>query len=268
VLKRAHYWVLGAVVTLTLLLLNLPPVAAGRLRTGIRSLFLPLFGVTGAGQSFVDRASFGTLTRASLISEIERLRQTNQWLQASADQGRDALAENTRLRAMIGWQPRTPWKLRAARVIAREPSTWWRTATIDFGSRDGARPNQPVLTSSGLVGRIREVEPTQSQVALIGDPDCGVSVLISETRDPGILQESRAAPDPEGMVTLRTLQRSPSAMAGHHVVTSGLGGVFPQGIPVGEVVDTRSVDGGLYTEARIRLGSNLNQLEEVWVLMP
>ncbi|MBN8249291.1 MAG: rod shape-determining protein MreC, partial [Verrucomicrobia bacterium] len=98
--------------------------------------------------------------------------------------------------------------------------------------------------------------------------DCGVSVLVAETRDPGIIQESRSAPDPEGLVTMRTLQRSPSAMAGHHVVTSGQGGVFPAGIPVGEIVDTRSVDGGLYTEARIRLGANLNQLEEVWVVMP
>lgn len=267
-LKRAHYWVLGAVVVLTLVLLNLPPLAAGRLRTGVRSLFLPLFGVSGAGQHFVDRVSFSALTRASLISEIERLRQTNQWLQMAVDQGRDTLAENARLRAMVGWQPRAPWKLRAAHVIAREPTTWWRTATVDYGARDGARPNQPVLTSAGLVGRLREVESTQSQVSLIGDPDCGVSVLVAETRDPGIIQESLSAPDPEGLVTMRTLQRSPSAMAGHHVITSGLGGVFPAGIPVGEIVDTRSVEGGLYTEARIRLGANLNQLEEVWVLMP
>jgi len=268
VLKRAHYWVLGAVVALTLVLLNLPPLAAGRLRTGIRSLFLPLFGVSGAGQSFVDRASFSALTRASLISEIERLRLTNQWLQVAADQGRDALAENDRLRALISWQPRAPWKLRAANVIAREPTTWWRTATLDFGSRDGARPNQPVLTSAGLVGRLREVEPTQSQVALIGDPECGVSVVVVETRDPGVIQESRSAPDPDGLVVMRTLQHSPATMAGHHVVTSGLGGVFPAGIPVGQVVDTRSVDGGLFTEARIRLGANLNQLEEVWVVAP
>ncbi|MCW5557524.1 MAG: rod shape-determining protein MreC [Verrucomicrobiae bacterium] len=268
VLKRAHYWVLGAMVTLTLVLLNLPPLAAGRLRTGIRSLFLPLFGVAGAGQSFVDRASFSALTRASLITEIERLRITNQWLQVAADQGQDALTENARLRAMIGWQPRAPWKLRAARVIAREPTTWWRTATVDFGARDGARPDQPVLTSAGLVGRLREVEPTQSQVALIGDPECGVSVVVSETRDPGIIQESSSAPDPDGFVVLRTLQRSPATMAGHRVVTSGLGGVFPAGIPVGEIVDTRSVDGGLFTEARVRLGANLNQLEEVWVVVP
>ena len=65
---------------------------------------------------------------------------------------------------------------------------------------------------------------------------------------------------------LRTLQHSPGILAGHTVVTSGLGGVFPPGIPVGQVVDTRPAEGGLYTEARVRLAARLNRLEEVWIL--
>lgn len=255
-------------LTLCLVLLNLPPVAAGRIKLGFSTVFLPLFGLAGAGQTFVDQASFASINRTTLIAEIERLRKENDQLQFSADQGREAISENTRLRALLGWQPRSPWKLRAATVIAREPTTWWRTISIDYGSRDGARTNQPVLTNSGLVGRIREVGLTHSQVALIGDPDCGVSAVVSESRDTGIIQESRAAPDGEGLVILRTLQRSPSTMPGHRVVTSGLGGVFPSGIPVGQIVDTRSVEGGLYTEARVRLAANLGQLEEIWVMTP
>ena len=128
--------------------------------------------------------------------------------------------------------------------------------------------NQPVLTGEGLVGRIRAVELTQSKVALIGDPECGVSVIVNETRDNAVIQEARSAAVGDGFVTLRTLQNSPTILAGHHVVTSGLGGVFPRGIPVGEILDTRSVDGGLYTEARLKLAANLNRLEEVWTLTP
>ena len=150
----------------------------------------------------------------------------------------------------------------------RNDTTWWRTVTIDYGSRDGARTNQPVLTSTGLVGRIREVGLTHSQVALIGDPDCGVSAVVSESRDTGVILESRSAPDGEGLVILRTLQNSPATMPGHRVVTSGLGGVFPSGIPVGQIVDTQAVEGGLYTEARVRLSANLGQLEEIWVMTP
>jgi len=267
VFKRAHYWVLGLLVGLTLLLLNLPPTAAGRLKLAVSALFLPLFGLTGTTHSFVDRASYGVLTRETLISELARLRTENQELKLNAAQARDAVAENTRLRALLGWQPQMPWKLRAAHVVGREPTTWWRSVTIDLGSRDGMRVNQPVLTAAGLVGRVRTVRLAQSEVALIGDPECGVSVLVNETRDNGVIQEARAALVSDGLVTLKTLQHSPDLMAGHTVLTSGLGGVFPKGVPVGQVVDARPVNDGLYTEARVRLAANLNRLEEVWVVI-
>jgi rod shape-determining protein MreC len=268
VLKRVHYWTLGAVGVLAVVLLNLPPTAADRLKLAVSALFLPLFGLAGSGQAFVDRASYSALTRTTLIGEIERLRRENEQLQLAAVQGRDAVAENARLRALLGWLPRAPWKLHPAHVVAREPTTWWRNVTIDFGSRDGAHVNQPVLTSAGLVGRIREVGLLYSRVALIGDPECGVSVLVTETRDNGIIQEARSAPTGDGLVVMKTLQPSPSAVAGQTVITSGLGGIFPRGLPVGQIVDTRSMDGGLYTEARVKLAANPNRLEEVWVLIP
>ncbi len=267
-LKRAQSVAVGTVVVLALVLLNLPAGAAGRVKLAVGSLFLPLFGLAGAGQSFVDRASFSLLTRDTLIAEMERLRKENGDLSITAAQARDLLGENNRLRAALGWTNRVPWKTRLTRVIAREPSSFWRGATVDFGTTDGARLQLPVVTRDGLVGRIRAVAPSQSQIALIGDPECGVSVIVAETRDLGILQEARSATAGDGTVTIRLLQNSPAVLAGHHVLTSGLGGVFPRGITVGEIVDTRQVEGGLYTEARVRLAANLNRLEEVFILMP
>jgi len=266
VLKRLHYWVLGFVLALTLVLLNLPPTAAGRLKTAIASLFIPLFGLAGSAQSFVDRASYAAFTRSTLIRELERIGGENQQLRIIQAQGQAALEENVRLRALLGWQPSPRWKLRAAHVVGREPTTWWRNITLDYGLLDGAQIGQPVLTSAGLVGRIRAAGPMHCSVALIGDPECGVSVVISETRDQGIIQEAHSAPVGDGLITLKTLQHSPAILAGQTVTTSGLGGVFPAGIPVGHIVDTRAADGGLYTEARVRLSANLNRLEEVWVL--
>jgi len=264
--SRSFHWVLGLVLTLSVVLLNLPPVAAGRLRVAVSSLFLPLFGLAGSSQSIIDRAAYASLTRNTLIGEIERLRQTNQQLQLADMQGRAALDENVRLRSLLGWQPQARWTLKAARVVGRDPTTWWRTITLDFGERHGARVGQPVLTSDGLVGRIREVYPMTSQVVLVGDNECGVSTVIRETRDQGLIQATAADPIGEGVVLLRTLQHSPGILAGHSVVTSGLGGVFPPGIPVGQVLDTRPAEGGLYTEARVRLAARFNRLEEVWIL--
>lgn len=266
--KRAQYWALGTVLVLTLLLLNLPPTAAGRLKLAVSGLFLPLFGLVGTGQSFVDRASYGLLTRRTLISEVERLKRENEQLRLAATQAQDALTENARLRALLGWQPKTAWKRRPAHVVGREPTTWWRSVKIDLGARDGAQVNLPVITNEGLVGRIRAVGPTHSEVALIGDPECGVAAIVAETRDNGIIQEVSPATVGDGFVSLRTLQNSQSVMAGQKVLTSGLGGIFPKGIPIGEIADARTVDGGLYTEARLKLAANLNRLEEVWVIVP
>lgn len=193
------------------MLLNLPPTAAGRLRVAVSSLFLPLFGLAGSSQSLVDSATYATLTRNTLIGEIERLRLTNQQLQLAELQGRAALDENMRLRSLLAWQPQVRWSYKAARVIGRDPTTWWRTITLDFGERHGAKVGQPVLTSDGLVGRIREIYPLTCQVVLVGDNECGVSALIRETRDQGVIQAMAADPIGEGVVLLRTLQHSPGS---------------------------------------------------------
>jgi rod shape-determining protein MreC len=86
------------------------------------------------------------------------------------------------------------------------------------------------------------------------------------TRDTGVLET--AGPFDSSLLTLSYLPMDANLKPGQNVVTSGLGGVFPQGIAIGKIVDTRQVEFGLYTEARVRLAVNLSALEEVWVLLP
>jgi rod shape-determining protein MreC len=268
VLKRVHYvTALGTVLLLVLGLLNLPATAAARLKLAVSGLFLPLFGAAASAHDFVDQASYKLLPRSTLIQEVRRLEADNVALRLATAQGAEALAENQRLRTQLGALPRGAWKPRLSQVIGRDPTTWWRTVRIDFGARDGAQLNQTVITDGGLVGRISAVEYYHSQVALIGDAECGVSVTVSETRDHGVIKESQATTD-AGIVELTLLQNCPQVMPGHRVITSGLGGVFPRGLPVGTLLDTRTAPGGLYTTARVRLSANLNRLDEVWVLLP
>lgn len=267
-LKRTHYlFALGTVLLLVLVLLNLPAPAAARLKLAVGGVFLPLFGITAGAQSFVDRASYNLLPRDTLVSEVQRLERENAGLKLAAAEGRDAIAENNRLRSQLGALPRGPWKPRLCRVVSRDASTWWRTVLIDFGTRDGAQVNQTVIANGGLVGRISAVGFSHSQVALVGDADCGVSITVAETRDHGVIKGSQSTTD-AGIAELTMLQNCPQVMAGHAVVTSGLGGVFPRGLPVGTILDTRASAGGLYTTARVRLAANLNRLDEVWVLQP
>ena len=151
--------------------------------------------------------------------------------------------------------------------MTRDPANWWRTVEIDLGGRDGISTNLPVLTADGLVGRIASVGMTRSQVILIGDPNCHVSALVKDSaQDTGIL--SASGPLDSSLADLTYLSSSATLKSGQQVVTSGIGGIFPKGIPLGEIVDFRSVEFGLYTQARVKLNVNLGALEQVWVIVP
>ncbi len=149
----------------------------------------------------------------------------------------------------------------------REPANWWRTVQIDLGTRDGVRENLPVLTTDGLVGRIASVSLTRSQVVLVGDPNCRVSALVeNETHDTGII--IGGGPLDSSLLELSHLSSNANLKPGQGVVTSGLGGIFPKGIPIGKIADSRVAEYGLYTEGRVQPAANLGALEEVWVLFP
>lgn len=267
-LKRSHYIALSFVVMLTLVILNLPGQSAARLKLGISSLFLPLFGLASSTQQLAGKAADATLPRRQLIQQNEALRRENQQLKIQLQEASEMARENIRLRQLFAWQQRSNRKVKLANVVLREPANWWRSVQIDLGSRDGMQTNLPVLSVDGhLLGRINSVGYTRSQVVLLGDPSCKVSALVeNEARDTGVIGSS--GPIETTLVEMSRLSRNVTLRPGQNVVTSGLGGVFPRNIPIGKVVDSHLVEYGLYMVARVRLSANLGALEEVWVLMP
>ena len=228
-LKRPHYIALGLVVLLTLVILNLPSQTTARLKLGIGSLFLPLFGLASFRAAAGRRG--GRRRRAAAgIAQAERSPAPRKPAAALAGacRRRKPPRENARLRQLVGWQQQTAWKLKLAKVVLREPANWWRTVQIDLGSRDGLRVNLPVLTTDGLVGRISSVSLTRSQVVLLGDPNCKVSARVeNETRDTGVIGAS--GPLETELVELGYLSRNANLKPGQNVVTSGDGGIFPEG---------------------------------------
>lgn len=268
-LKRPHYIAVGVVVLLALLVLNLPGRATARLKLAIGSLFLPLFGLASGAQQVAGKASDTLLSRSELARQNESLRRENQQLLLQVMQAEEMARENDRLRKLFQWEQQSPWKprLKLAHVILRDPANWWRTLQIDLGSRDGLRTNLTVLTTEGLVGRVHSVSFTRSQVVLVGDPNCKVAALVeNETHDTGVI--GNAGPLDTSLVELSYLSRNATLKPGQNVVTSGLGEIFPAGIPIGKVVDSRLVEYGLYTEARVKLEVNLGALDNLWVLLP
>jgi len=264
--KRKNYLALGAVVLVAVLVLSLPASATSRLKLVISSWFLPLFGLANAAQQLPADLTDDALPRRELLQQINALRHENEQLKTGQLQAAAAARENDQLRALFDWKKQVPWQLELAQVVMRDPANWWRTVQIDRGTRDGLRENLPVLTSDGLVGRISSVRLASAQVVLIGDPNCRVSALVENaTHDIGVLNAS--GPLDPSLVELSYLTSGANLQAGQNVVTSGLGGIFPKGIPIGKVVDSQSIEFGLATEARVKLNANPGALEQVWVLM-
>jgi len=265
--KRPYYIAVALVALLTLLVLNLPSRTSTRLKLALGSVFLPLFGVASGAQQAAARTGDALLPRSELIRVNETLHRQNQELRLQALQAAEISRENERLRQLLGWQKQSPWKVKLARVLSRDPANWWRTIQIDLGSRDGLRENLAVLTTDGLIGRVSVVSLTRSQVILVGDPNCKVPAVVKNPgNDTGIVAGS--GPFDGSFVKFTCFVNSANLKPGQLVVTSELSAIYPQGIPIGTVADAHPAESGLYTVADVKLAARLNSLEEVWVMLP
>ena len=267
-LKRPHYIALGLVLVLTLVILNLPTKTTARLKLGIGSLFVPLFGLANSAQQATGRVADALVPRSELVRQNQLLREENEQLRLQLTRAEGTAGENDRLRELLKWpQKQRRGKYKLGSVVLRDPANWWRTVEIDLGSRNGLSNNLPVLAANGaLVGRISSVSLTRSQVVLLGDPNCKVSARIDNAgRDTGVIGGS--GPLESEFVEVSYLPRSAELKPGQNVWTSGLGGVFPKDILIGLVMDSHPEDSGLYSVARVKLAANLSALEEVWVIL-
>src|SRR5665213_375493 len=170
--KKPKYIVVVIVVLLWVLFFKLPSESMGKFKLVISGLFLPLFGLAASTHETGDRAGDVLTSKTEALRQNRELRRQNQELQISLQQADEVFHENARLRQLIGWPQQSPWKnkLRLARVISRDPASWWRSVEIDLGKRDGVQVNSPVLTTNGLVGRVQSVGDGRSVVVLLGDP--------------------------------------------------------------------------------------------------
>lgn len=266
--KRPHYLALGVVLFTVLVILSLPNRVAEQLKLGIGSLFIPLFGLAGTAHTLADKAQDSLVPRRALLRQIDELKRENQRLQLEKIQWDQVARENEQLRQAFGWLSNSPPKFKLGRVILRDPTDWWRTLQIDLGQRDGIVTNMTVMTTEGLIGRIHHVAYSRAQVVLIGNPDCSVAAFVEESPSKvvdGVITSSASSLD-GNIVKLSYVEGNASLRPGQRVVTSGLGGVYPKGIPIGHVLDASTVGFGMYTEARVKLAADLNHLDHVFVI--
>ena len=158
-----------------------------------------------------------------------------------------------------------------ASVVNRNPTTWFRTITLNRGRQDGVATNDPVIGDLGLVGKIVSVTPTTSEVLLILDGEGQVSALVRGSTGNstfGIVQgnyKRGSRLTSEGNLQM-LFRREDSINVGDLVLTSGLGGVYPKDVPIGQVKEIRLDPSGLLKTAYIQPLVNFDSIEEVYII--
>jgi len=192
----------------------------------------------------------------------ERVRQLEAELQTHAVRAQEA----ERLRELLSLQKAVPLDTVAAEVVGREGVPWFRSMTIDKGEADGVVLDAPVMSPTGVVGRVFAVGPHAARVQVLLDRDSGAGVLVERSRVPGVVtgQVSAQSSGADDLVLEYVPERSDVAV-GDVVVTSGVDGIYPKGLVVGRV---RFVGkgSGLFRDIRVEPSARFDRLEEVLVV--
>ena len=202
----------------------------------------------------------------SIAAENEQLKQRLTEMESELHNARLQATENDRLKALLDLRDEGTYQTVPARVIARDPSIWFNTITINRGTSAGVKVNMPVVSATGIVGRVITVSPWASQVMLVTDEKAGAGAVVGQLGQSGALGSVRGRPD-LGLIEMRYVSGLEQVTVGDFVVTTGQDGIYPPGLNVGEIVDVKNGTATQPHQILIRPGARLDRLEEVAVLL-
>lgn len=192
--------------------------------------------------------------------ENRQLQETIRQLSLQQKQMEEIQQENIRLRQLLSVNELSPIETVGARVVARTPDFLSKLLYINRGQGDGIVVNSPVMSGLGIVGRVVLVSNQNSQVQLITNPDASVGAMLERTRLPGVLRGSG-----NSLLEMNYISATEQVETGDMVVTSGLDGVYPKGLPVGRVVESYKGN-SLFLMIKVEPSADLIHLEEVSVM--
>jgi rod shape-determining protein MreC len=261
--ERRTAWVLIIVLVGQLVFLAIQGGRAGETRAekvGLRLLGPLARAVAAVPRSFSDARQDMKL-RDSLMTENRRLRREVDTLRLQLLRLTDVEGEMLRLGNAVRYGTPPAGRIRAVDVVYVDYASWLRTLVLYTGDQ-AARVNQPVLSPDGLVGRVITVAGPYSKVQLITDRAASVGGMILRTRRQGVV---RGGGRGSGGLELDYVPLQADVRVGDRVLTAGIDGVYPRGIPVGTVV---TVEGGgqLFHKVQVAPAVDFGALDQVYLL--
>ena len=217
--------------------------------------------MSGAGQGFFE----SLWNMRSSHAENEELRLRVAELESELRSREVARVDNERLKGLLDLRDAGEFETIAARVIARDPSAWFGSVTINRGSTQGVELNMPVVTAGGIVGRTVSVGPWSAQVMLITDERAGAGAVIGQlgaSNALGIVQGLGK----NGLLEMRYVSGLEKVATGDYVLTTGQDRIYPPGLSVGTITEVKEGTATAAHTIYVRPAAELNALKQVAVL--
>lgn len=253
-------------VTVSILMLSLSsrrPLIAygpGRLAIALTAPFQKIFSSTAHAFRDIWEHYFYLIT---VVEQNERLTQELHQAKALNNQYREAFLSNQRLKQLLELKQEIQRPVIAAQVIGKDPSPWFQTIMVDKGPSDGVIKGLPVVNASGVVGLVVDATNHYAKVMLITDPNSAVDAVVQENRARGIIKGGTS-----GYCVFDYVLRKHTLKVGDKVVTSGMDGVFPKGLPIGLVSEIFKQNAGIFQEVTLEPFVDFERLEEVVIIPP
>lgn len=189
-----------------------------------------------------------------LSEQIKKFKQErNQYIEAKF--------ENKRLRKMLELRSRRSDYVTSAEIFARDPTNWFQSLWISKGENEGISKDMIAISPLGVVGKVQRVMKSKSNIVLITNINSIVSVRLQSLRVEGILEGKG-----DDTCSLKYVPQDVPVAEGERVITSGLDGVYPEGLQVGYVKNVRKESGEIFSVIEVAMMQNLNAIEEVVIL--
>ena len=249
-------------LTIALVILDHRDGWLSQLRAKANVVTQPLWWVAGLPGRVTTRVQDDAATRTGLIEENQRLR--NDMLVANARLARlqTAAADNAQLRALLGVKTSRGLDVQLAPILDIDLAPGRQRLVLDVGSRAGATVGQSVIDAGGLMGQIIETTPAHSTVLLLTDPDHAVPVVVARN-GVRLIVYGRGRSD---LLELADVPLNSGAEVGDVLVTSGLGGRFPAGFPVGTISALRPDDSHAFLVGDVTPAARLDRGRDVLLL--
>ena len=233
-----------------------------RVRYSAAAVVEPVYRLAGMPSAAVRVLATAFTDRQFLTRQNQRLREDLLLANAKLNRMAAVAEQNTHLQELLDTSHTLGLKVQLAHVVGVDMGAFRYRLTLSLGARDGVKPGQPVIDAHGVLGQVSEVLPSTSVVMLITDPTHALPVVIQRTGLRTIAYGSRDG----NTLTLPDIPLAAKVRPGDRLLTSGIGGRFPSGFPVGTVRSAKPAPNGIFLEARASPAADIHRTDDVLIL--